>query len=230
LADFDSDDCLNRYIERARATPGMMHNPPGKIYEIVRDPDEMRRAAAATRDYRHAHGDPAGDTRVGVLAEDPYVTVIRDAVRFPDGGYGLYYRLTLGTGIVMLPVLGASIVLINAFRHGTRRWHLEAPRGMFDGNEPTAELVRRELGEEIGAAPIDMVELGALHPSPGVVDECLHLYLVRIDRIGEVDPHEAISEIRTFSVAEFDQLAAAGEITDGPTLAVYLRAKLRGLL
>lgn len=230
MADFDSDDCLRRYVERARTTPGMMHNPPGKIYEIVSDPDEVRRAAAATREYRRAHGDPAVDTRVGVLAEDPYVTVIRDAVRFPDGGYGLYYRLMLGTGIVMLPMLGASIVAINAFRHGTRRWHLEVPRGMFDGHEPAAEVIRRELGEEIGATPIETIDLGALHPSPGVVDECLHLYLVRIERTGEVDPHEAISEIRTFSVAEFDRLVAQGEVTDGPTLAVYLRAKLRGLV
>jgi ADP-ribose pyrophosphatase len=130
----------------------------------------------------------------------------------------------------MLPMLGSSIVVVNAFRHGTRRWHLEAPRGMFDGAEPAEELIRRELGEEIGASPIEITPLGILHPSPGVVAECLYLYLVRIDRIGAVDTHEAIAEVHTFSVAEFDHLVAAGEVTCGPTLAVYLRAKLRGLL
>ena len=230
MADFDNDDCLARYFERARAKPGLLHNPAGKIYEILSEPAEIRRAAAATRASRRAGGDPAIDTRVGVLAEDPYVTVMRDAVRFPDGDYGLYYRLVLGVGVVMLPVLDKSLVLINAFRHGTRSWHLEAPRGMFDAAEPIGELVRRELDEEIGAVPLEMTALGVLHPSPGVVDESLHLFLVRIDRVGEVDRHEAISEIRVLTVAEFEQLAGAGTITDGPTLAVYLRAKLRGLL
>ena len=38
---------------------------------------------------------------------------------------------------------GSSVVLINAFRHGTRSWHLEAPRGMFDAAEPVAELMQR---------------------------------------------------------------------------------------
>jgi ADP-ribose pyrophosphatase len=230
MAEFDGDDCLARYFERVRAVPNMLHNPPGKIYEILSEPREIRRAAAIVRDARRVGGDPAIDTRVGVLAEDPYVTVIRDAVRFPDGDYGLYYRLVLGDGVVMLPVLGSSVVLVNAFRHGTRTWHLEAPRGMFDAGEPVSELIRRELDEEIGAAPIEMISLGALHPSPGVVDECLHLFLVRIDRIGEVDRHEAISEIKLLSVEAFESLAAAGTITDGPTLGTYLRAKLRGLI
>jgi ADP-ribose pyrophosphatase len=125
---------------------------------------------------------------------------------------------------VILPLLEPFIVLVNAFRHGTRRWHLEAPRGMFDGDEPTSEL-RREHKEEIGATPVEIVDLGAFHPSAGVVDKCLYLYLVRIDRIDEVDPHEAIAEVQTFSAAEFEQLAADGEGTDGPTLGVYLRAK-----
>ena len=45
---------------------------------------------------------------------------------------------------------------------------------MFD---PTSELIRRELKEEIGAMPVEIVDLGAF-PSAGVIDECLYLYLV----------------------------------------------------
>lgn len=74
MPDFDDGDCLRRYIERASAVPGMAHNPPGKIYHIVDDPEEMRWPATATRDTRRAGGDLALDTWVGVLTEDPYVT------------------------------------------------------------------------------------------------------------------------------------------------------------
>jgi hypothetical protein len=59
-----------------------------------------------------------------VLAVDPYLVVMRDAVRFADGGYGLYSRLLVPGGAAILPVLGNSIALFHRFRHGTRRRHI----------------------------------------------------------------------------------------------------------
>lgn len=230
MADFDNDDCLERYFRRAREVPGMLSNPPGKIYEIISDADEIRRAIEATAAERKANCDPVRDTRVGILAEDIYVVAMRDAVRFPDGGYGLYNRLLLGTGVVMLPVFEKGIVLANAFRHGTRLWHLEAPRGMLEGDEGLEKHVQRELFEEIGARALEIIELGVVHTTPGVIDECLRLTLVRIDGVGQVDAHEAISEARVIPISECDRMIAAGKITDGPTLAAYLRARLRGLI
>lgn len=98
---------------------------------------------------------------------------------------------------------------------------------MFHGAEPAEELIRRELHEKIGACPTEITALGILQPSPGVIAECLHLYLVRINRIGAVDTHEAIAEVRTFSVPEFDHLVAAGEVTCGHPYGLFSR-KLRG--
>jgi ADP-ribose pyrophosphatase len=66
---------------------------------------------------------------VGVLASDPYATVLREAVRFPDGSLGLYNRLLVPGGVVVLPVSRGSIVLIHRFRHGARRFAYEAPAG-----------------------------------------------------------------------------------------------------
>lgn len=101
---------------------------------------------------------------------------------------------------------------------------------MLDGNGPLIEQARRELREEIGAETAEIIELGFLNPSPGIIEENLHLMLARINCVGAVDAHEAISEAKVLTVAEFEQLVVAGEITDGPTLAVYLRAKLAGLV
>ena len=76
----------------------------------------------------------------------------------------------------------------------------------------------------------DLRVSGTLHSTTGCLDEAHHLYLARIDGIGTPDTHEAIVEFCVFTVAETERKIADGTITDGPTLALFLRARLRGLL
>jgi ADP-ribose pyrophosphatase len=155
---------------------------------------------------------------------------MRDAVRFADGTYGLYNRLIVPSGAAMLPMLGDQIVLLHRFRHGTRRWHLEAPRGSFSGVGTNMQEAERELVEEIGARPIALEDLGELHSTTGCLDELHRLYLARIESLGAADRHEAIESIQVLPVASVQQSIAEGVITDGPTLALFLRARLRGYL
>jgi ADP-ribose pyrophosphatase len=225
---FDADECLRRYFELTQEHPDRFVNPPGHIYEILLDPERIAHAQAEAARHRRAGGLPASDTRVGVLAEDPYLVVMRDAVRFADGAYGLYNRLMVPSGAAILPVLDGSLVLLHRFRHGTRRWHLEAPRGSFSGVGSRMDEARRELLEEIGAEATAMIELGELHSTTGCLDEEHELYLARIDAIGRPDRHEAIQSLEVLPVAGVEALIADGTITDGPTLALFLRGRLRG--
>jgi ADP-ribose pyrophosphatase len=75
-----------------------------------------------------------------------------------------------------------------------------------------------------------MIDLGTLHSTTGCLDEEHQLYLARIAHVGPADKHEAIESIKVLPVDDVEQLIADGEITDGPTLAAFLRAQLRGLL
>ena len=227
---FDSADCFERYNALARERPDQFANPQGAIYEILLEPSQIDRARRDAADYRRAHGLPDEDTRVGVLAVDPYLIVMRDAVRFADGTYGLYNRLLVPSGAAILPMLGDRIVLLHRFRHGTRRWHLEAPRGSFSGVGTPMEEAGRELVEEIGAAPVSLEDLGQLHSTTGCLDELHQLFLARIDGVGAPDRHEAIESLKVLPAATVERLIAEGEITDGPTLALFLRARLRGYL
>ena len=60
---------------------------------------------------------------------------MRDPVRFPSGKLGTYLRilepsaLDGAAGVVLLPVRDNVIFLREVFRHATRRWELELPRG-----------------------------------------------------------------------------------------------------
>jgi ADP-ribose pyrophosphatase len=228
MSDFDPEGCLRRYFALVGERPGRFTNPPGDIYEILLDPARIEHAQAEAARRRRLEGLPADDTRVGVLAEDPYLMLMRDAVRFADGSYGLYNRLMVPGGAAILPVLDGAIVLIHRFRHGTRTWHLEAPRGSFSGAGTREEEARRELREEIGSSAGKLIDLGTLHSTTGCLDEEHQLYLARIESIGRPDIHEAITAVRTLPVGETERLIATGAITDGPTLALFLRARLLG--
>jgi len=230
MSHFDSVDCLERYLALARERPDRFTNPAGDIYEILLDTPQMDRARRDAQNHRREAQLPSDDTRIGVLAVDPYLIVMRDAVRFADGTYGLYNRLMVPSGAAVLPVLGEAIVLLHRFRHGTRRWHLEAPRGSFSGVGTRRDEAERELFEEIGARPIELIDLGELHSTTGCLDEEHQLYLARIEALGAADRHEAIESIKVLSIPTVERMIADGEITDGPTLALLLRAKLRGYL
>jgi ADP-ribose pyrophosphatase len=230
MRDFDAADCLARYRALIRERPECFTNPEGDVYEILLEDHLIDRAQREALTSRDAEGLSTSDTRVGVLADDPYLLVLRDAVRFADGRYGLYNRLIVPAGAAILPVIGDSIALLHRFRHGTRQWHIEAPRGSFSGIGTRIEEAERELLEEIGAKPVELIDLGELHSTTGVFDELHQLYLAKIVSVGSPDRHEAIESIRVLPIPTVEELIASGDITDGPTLALFLRARLRGYL
>ncbi len=230
MPSFDAADCLRRYRDLVSRQAGLFINPPGLVYDILTAPGEVGAAQEAVRRSRASDGLDIGDTRVGVLASDPYATVLREAVRFPDGSLGLYNRLVVPGGVVVLPVLRGSIVLIHRFRHGTRRFAYEAPRGIAGEAESIEADARRELVEEIGAVAAELVDLGEVATTSGIVGEVMHLFLARIDSFGAPDRHEAIASILCCTIEETERMIAHSAISDGPTLAAYLRAKLAGLL
>lgn len=227
---FDQTSCLDRYYSVVRSRPGDFTNPDGAIYRILLDSADIARAQSAAEAQRRNDRLEVDDLRVGVLAEDPYLMVMRDAVEFADGTLGLYNRLLVPAGAAILPVLADGVVLLNRFRHGTRRWHLEAPRGSFSGGGSEEDDARRELWEETGAVARQMVDLGELHSTTGCLDERHRLFLAHIDAVGTPDAHEAITSLEKIAVPQLESLLADGTITDGPTLALFLRARLRGLL
>jgi ADP-ribose pyrophosphatase len=230
MSEFDPADCFRRYLARTRERPEQFTNPAGDIYQILLEPADVARAQRDAAASRRLDARPPQDTRVGVLAEDPHLLVLRDAVRFADGSYGLYNRLLVPRGAAVLPVLGDRAILLNRFRHGTRRWHLEIPRGSVSGTGPPADDARRELLEEIGATAETLIDLGPFHATTGCLDEEHQLFLAKISSVGRPDRHEAIASLERLTIPAMESLIADGSITDGPTLGAFLRARLNGHL
>jgi ADP-ribose pyrophosphatase len=227
---WDEISCFERYCALVRSRPALFANPSLGGYQIIADPALVRDVQMAVHQRRRAEQLSCHDLRVGVLADDPYVLVMREAVRFPDGQLGLYNRLLVPISVVVVPVLHEQIVVMHRYRHGTRQWHYEFPRGIVERGEAPEAAVRRELIEEIGAEPQSITRLGDLHASSGVTDEFGHLFLARVNGVGSPDRHEAVSRLELMPQADFRASVAAGKITDGPTLAAYAQAQARNLI
>ncbi|GGV00853.1 hypothetical protein GCM10010182_17780 [Actinomadura cremea] len=168
----------------------------------------------------------------GVRYQDPYITVVRDPVEFPGGGVGGHVRVLPTArhgGAAVLPVCADRVVLIRHFRHSTRQWHWEIPRGFSDPGEPPDETARRELREEIGVTARDLTPLGRMHADTGITGGAVELFWARVDPPGRVAADEGIESVALFDPRELDVLQDRGDLTDSFTLAAILHARRRGL-
>ncbi|MGI5169326.1 NUDIX hydrolase [Spirillospora sp. CA-253888] len=201
------------YDELKRKRPELFGNPEGAAVRIL---DEA----------------PADGGPYGVCYRDPYVTVLRDPVEFPGGRSGGFVRILSSAGeggAAVLPVHRGRVVLIRHFRHATRRWHWEIPRGFAAPGEDSRQTAERELREEIGAEARAWEPLGLLHADTGISQSGVGLFWADLETLGAPERAEGIDEILLLPPAELDAMLARGELTDSFTLAAILNARVRGL-
>ncbi|GAA0937253.1 NUDIX hydrolase [Actinocorallia libanotica] len=213
--------------------PELFVNPEGAPFEIIDDPARLDAIEAELGEDLARRGLPASWGRVGVVYEDPYGMTLRDAVRRPDGSLGTYTRrLNPGNapGVVILPVCSGEVVLLRHFRHSTRQWHLELPRGYGTPGAVADDDARRELLEELGALATALVPLGVVHPDTGQMSTAAALYYAEIEEFRDTGEEEGIGGTVAVAPAILAELIRTGGITDGFTVNAYAQALLRGLL
>src|SRR6185312_2069263 len=148
------DEHRQAYLAFAARHPDLFENPDGAIFTILLDEHEIDEVEEGARGRLHAKGMPEEWAQVGIAYEDQYLFILRDAVRFPDGSTNTYIRVVDpeggAHGVIVLAMHQGNVLLLNHFRHATRRWHLEIPRGFGEPGLSGEENARRELEEEIG--------------------------------------------------------------------------------
>lgn len=221
------------YLALVRTRPELFANPPGAGFEILLEDADIRQAQDYMADKLESAGAPAEWAEVGVAFRDQYLFLLRDAVRFPDGSLGTYIRFIepdgAFPGVVILPVWNDQVLLIRHFRHATRRWHLEIPRG-FGVSADARESARIELQEEIGAQEIQLTALGETYPDAGADAGCVEMFYASVGSFEMPELHEAITDILPTPVPEFERMIREGELKDGYLLAAYGLAKAKNLI
>jgi ADP-ribose pyrophosphatase len=213
--------------------PDLFRNPPGAAFEILLDEADIQRAEQHMAKRLGEAGAPLEWSRVGVAFRDQYVLLLRDAVRYVDGSVGTYIRAvepkSAFPGVVVLPLWHGQVLVIRHFRHATRGWHLEIPRGSGLAADPR-ESARRELAEEIGATGARLIELGTMYPDTGLTNSRVALFCAEVASYSAPEAIEGITEILPLQVERFEEMIDSGELEDGYLLAAYARAKARGLI
>lgn len=177
---------------------------------------------------------------LGVVYEDRYIAVVRDPVIFPSGTKGLYLRifeqsslLGTGAGVVVLPVYEGRWWLVRHFRHATREWALELPRGFSEPGCTAEENVRREVKEELGVDIAVLHCLGEVTPNTGLLASRVSIWFAELAGppvATDESRHEGIAAALPLSPAELQAKIREGAVTDGFTLSAAALAAAHGLL
>ena len=223
---------LEDYFGFAKAHPNLFVNPPGAGFIILLDEEKIQEAEAQMAQRLKPKHLPTEWAQVGIAYQDQYRMILRDAVRIPNGLLGTYVRIVRdGTpGVITLPVYQGQILLIRHFRHATRTWHLEIPRGFGENDFSSEENARRELKEEIGATISHLVSLGQVYPDTGALSEYNEFFYAEVESYGGIETDEAIVELLPTPLSQFERMIRENEIVDGLTLTAYALAKAKGLL
>jgi ADP-ribose pyrophosphatase len=128
--------------------------------------------------------------------------------------------------VAMVPLdVQGNITLVRQYRNGAGRELLELPAGGLELDEPPDVCARRELQEEIGMYPEELIELGSFFVAASYTTERITVYLARNLR-PSVQPGDADEAITTVQMS-FDkalEMALTNQIEDSKTIIGLLWA------
>lgn len=156
------------------------------------------------------------------------VTVRMDRAQLPNGRVARREVVEHPGGVAILPLdEGGNVLTVRQYRYPFGQVLLEVPAGKMEPGEDPRQCALRELQEEVGAVPRELVDLGELYLSPGFCDEVLHLYLARGLELGASHPDEdEFLELVRIPLEELARQVMSGQVKDAKTVAAVLKTKV----
>jgi ADP-ribose pyrophosphatase len=160
------------------------------------------------------------------------ISLIQESYALSDGRVAEHLTVEHPGAVVILPRdAQGRFLLVRQYRHSVRQSLLEAPAGALEIGEDPRTCAERELREEIGESAKSWRDLGKLFPTPGFCNEVQYLYLAT-DLVPDRLPSDDDEEISVVALyfSEIIDLIRSGELLDGKTLAILMRAQALGLI
>jgi ADP-ribose pyrophosphatase len=158
------------------------------------------------------------------------IKVVLDVSTGPNGETIRRDMIIHPGAVVILPVIDRDHICLlrnERFVIGETLW--EVPAGTLEPGEPVEQAAARELVEETGYTARLWRKLGHYWPSPGVMDEKMHLFVAEDLTPGTARPEaDENLEPKTVTWADAVQMATDGTIHDLKTVtAILLWDRLR---
>ena len=222
-------DQLEEYFMLLQTNPDIFNND-GAYFEIVL-------SEKIITDWQDEQKNESNNNiDIGVVYKDNYILVLRDLVKFPSGRLGPYFRiintsdLRGGQGVAVLPIYKNKVVVLHQFRHATRKWHYEIPRGFGEPETSAKQNAEKEIQEEIGGRISQLIDLGPFNSNTGLEGTTTRLFLGYLTSLKNDNQEEGIKFHTTVEISKLEKMIADFEITDSFTIACYTRAKLLGYI
>lgn len=162
------------------------------------------------------------------IYEGRVIKVSKDEVLCPNGSTSIREIVHHRGGVAILFKIDNKFVFEKQYRYAFNEEMIEIPAGKLEEGEIPLPAAEREMLEETGYRPLEMVFLGDMYPTVGYSNEVIHLYYCdkAIKEERHLDSDEVI-DLFTLSYEEIEQLIAENKIKDSKTIAAFYLYKIK---
>lgn len=157
------------------------------------------------------------------------INVRKDEVLCPNGLTSLREIVSHHGGVGILVKVNDKFIIERQYRYAFDEELYELPAGKLEPEEDNPlEAAKREMLEETGYRPLEMIHLGDMYPTCGYSNEVIHLYYSdkHIKEERHLDNDEFI-DLLYLSLEEIEKLIEQGKIKDSKILAVLTLYKAK---
>lgn len=167
-------------------------------------------------------------THSETIFHNSFLNLHRDHCVHPSLGSHDFYVFDFRDWVNVTPITSAGeVVLVRQYRRGTDSITLEIPAGSLDTGELDPHLAAlRELREETGYVPGDMILLSKVAVNPAIQNNFCYMYLATgCERTASIapDPAEEIT-LELVPIKEIRRMIKSGEIVHSLGLLGLLMA------
>ena len=155
-----------------------------------------------------------------MLYQGKVVTLSKDEVLCPNGNTSLREIIHHRGGVGILFKINDKFVLERQYRYAFDEEIIEIPAGKLEEGEIPLPAAERELLEETGYRPLEMVFLGKMYPTVGYSNEVINLFYCEKAQKEErhLDSDECI-DLLYLSLEEIEEMINNNQIKDSKTIA-----------
>jgi len=165
--------------------------------------------------------------------KNKWIEVTEDQVQTETGKEYTYGVVRKKPFTLIVPWDGENFFLVGQYRYAVNEYSWEFPQGHYE-HCSIEETAREELREETGLMAKSVKKIAEFTLAPGLTDQICNVFLATglsaKKTAFEESEVESGMRVKKITRMRFEKMISSGQIKDGPTLAAYGIAVVRGLL